>query len=184
MSTMTIAPELVPGFEGDNDLERGSRRHLRLVPVQPVTPRSVPSRHSDVVAHQAGDLRDCARNDTASGIHGPALVVVQGGRAGVARLRITRRGRLLLTCLVAAVIGIGLVLAVRATVAQAGSGSAPAWQAEVQQVTVLPGQTLWEIAATSVPGADPRDVVLEIRELNGLTDSRIFAGQELLVPVH
>jgi LysM repeat protein len=82
------------------------------------------------------------------------------------------------------VIGIGLVLAVRATVAQAGSGSAPAWQAEVQQVTVLPGQTLWEIAATSVPGADPRDVVLEIRELNGLTDSRIFAGQELLVPVH
>jgi LysM repeat protein len=52
-----------------------------------------------------------------------------------------------------------------------------------EQVKVHSGQTLWGIAAASAPAdADVRDVIIDIRELNGLETSAVFAGQQLTVP--
>jgi len=95
---------------------------------------------------------------------------------GAAHLRLTRRGRLVITLTVAVLLAVVAVVGARAAWA-----ASPAQAPATQSVTVLPGQTLWEIADASTAG-DPRDAVIEIRELNGLPDSQVFAGQVLLVP--
>lgn len=104
----------------------------------------------------------------------------RGGRtvdAPATPLRLTRRGRLLVTLLCSAV-----VLAVAVVGARVAWADSSAAALATTQVTVLPGQTLWEIASTADPSADPRDAVIEIRDLNGLPDSQVFAGQVLTVP--
>ncbi len=103
-----------------------------------------------------------------------------------AALRITRRGRLCLTLL--AVSGAVWLFASVAAPAVAGLVTAvqmpTATAVQTEQVTVLPGQTLWEIAEQARPSADPRDVVVDIKRLNDLPDSRVMAGQRLLLPAH
>jgi LysM repeat protein len=49
-------------------------------------------------------------------------------------------------------------------------------------VTVAPGETLWDIASSRYPGADPRQKVFEIEQLNGLSGPGIEAGQHLRLP--
>lgn len=107
------------------------------------------------------------------------LVAVEAPAATAApagSLRLTRRGRLAVTLTVALLLAVVAVVGARAAWATTAT-QPPA----TQSVTVLPGQTLWEIAGASTAG-DPRDAVIEIRELNGLPDSQVFAGQVLLVP--
>lgn len=100
-------------------------------------------------------------------------------------LRITRRGRLLVTLLVTLLVA-GAVAAAGGAVLGSGAGpvaAAPRGAAPVHEVTVLPGDTLWRIAAgVAGPGSDVRDVIAEIRELNGLATSGVVAGQQILVP--
>ncbi len=98
----------------------------------------------------------------------------------VGHLRLTRRGRLAITLVVAVLLAAVAVVGARA--AWAAPASAPASAPATATVTVLPGQTLWQIAGSAAPGSDPRDAILEIRELNGLTGSQVFAGQVLTVP--
>ena len=90
-------------------------------------------------------------------------------------LKLTRRGRLATTLLTAALLaGAGVVGA------QTALAGAAAPQTEV--VVVQPGDTLWSIAGTAVPGADPRDVIIDIQQLNGLSGSQVVMGQTLVVP--
>jgi nucleoid-associated protein YgaU len=49
-------------------------------------------------------------------------------------------------------------------------------------VVVQPGDTLWAIAATRYPDADPRERVEAIEQLNGLSGPRIEAGEVLRLP--
>ncbi len=51
-----------------------------------------------------------------------------------------------------------------------------------RNITVLPGETLWSIAQQSLPGVDPRDGILQIEKLNGLTSSQVPAGVVLRLP--
>jgi hypothetical protein len=94
-------------------------------------------------------------------------------------LRITRRGRLVLTlAFVAVLAALGIA---GGSQALAGSAAQPV---PVHAVTVLPGDTLWSIAEpVTPPGEDVRDVIAEIAELNGLESSAVYAGQRLTVPL-
>nr|WP_244857865.1 LysM peptidoglycan-binding domain-containing protein [Agromyces archimandritae] len=97
------------------------------------------------------------------------------------RLRLTRRGRAVFTGLAAA------PLAALAFVWMIASGGAiaevPGGAPEVRYVTVEPGASLWAIAETAAPDADPRVVVDEIVRLNGLDDVVLQAGQLLALPL-
>ena len=96
-------------------------------------------------------------------------------------LRLTRRGRLVVStsCLVVA-IGVALT---KPWGSSAGTTTAQAQGSTTARVTVAQGRTLWQIALSIAPTTDPRITVERIRELNGLPDSAIRAGQELLIPV-
>ena len=51
------------------------------------------------------------------------------------------------------------------------------------EYVVAAGDTLWAIAAGHVnPGEDVRVAIADIRDASGLTDSRIYPGQTLLIP--
>ncbi|XOQ51976.1 MAG: LysM domain-containing protein [Succiniclasticum sp.] len=53
-----------------------------------------------------------------------------------------------------------------------------------QAITVHTGDTLWTIASHwSRPDEDVREVIDRIRTANQLSDTRISAGQQLVVPV-
>jgi LysM repeat protein len=98
------------------------------------------------------------------------------------RLRLTRRGRVVLAVFAAVVVSlIGLAAA---NGARAGDSAAPAGTAghSMTRIVVQPGQTLWTIAMRADPQADPRQVVQEIIAANALRDGSIQAGQHLLVP--
>jgi len=95
-------------------------------------------------------------------------------------LHLTARGRAVLM-LLSAVFLLGVVLLSGAISAEAGTQSAgPA----TASIVVERGQSLWQIATRIAPGADPREVVTTIRELNGLGDTTIVAGQSIVVPVY
>ncbi|WP_251041802.1 LysM peptidoglycan-binding domain-containing protein [Arthrobacter sp. ISL-30] len=100
------------------------------------------------------------------------------------RLRLTRRGRLVFSC-------IPLMLLAVLVLSLSGFLNAPAKAADSIQdlertpavsVTVQPGESLWGIAAATAPDRDPRDVIAEIVELNNLSGGRVVPGQQLFVP--
>lgn len=104
------------------------------------------------------------------------------------RLRITERGRRVVTALVLAPVVTALVFIVLfAGVLTGGSANASTERneqaASFETVTVLPGDTLWSIAELVAPDADPRDVVRDIRRLNLLPAGVLDIGQVLAIPV-
>jgi hypothetical protein len=98
------------------------------------------------------------------------------------RLRLTRRGRIVLAVFAAVVMSlIGLAAA---NGMRGGAPAAPAGATghAMTRIVVQPGQTLWTIAAQADPRADPRQVVQQIIAANALRDGSVQAGQRLLVP--
>ena len=89
------------------------------------------------------------------------------------RLRLTRRGRLVVALLVAAVLA---VTAVAAAVQRAGATSEP------RVVTVQPGQTLWGIASRELPDLPVTSGIVELQLANSLSSSQIHVGQRLVIP--
>jgi hypothetical protein len=101
-------------------------------------------------------------------------------RSAQPRLRITRRGRALLTTLVSApLVAAGLLFALNGGPAVA---TGDAVTIPLQTITVETGQTLWGIAESAAPTADPREVIASIMELNRLSSADVFPGQELSLP--
>jgi hypothetical protein len=94
-----------------------------------------------------------------------------------APLRLTRRGRVVLTGLTALLItalGIGT-----GTAEAANSGSA---HAGMTLVTVRPGENLWSVAEKADPDADPRGIIAEVIGINKLPGTTIYPGEQLWVP--
>jgi hypothetical protein len=58
----------------------------------------------------------------------------------------------------------------------------PAGGQATSEIIVQPGQTLWSIAESAAPSADPRLVVQQIVAMNSLANENIAAGQHLRVP--
>ncbi len=95
-------------------------------------------------------------------------------------LRLTKRGRAVLMFLAATPIVIGVLL-----FALNGGGATASLDASnvaFEYVTVATGESLWQVAESLAPAADPRDVIAEIIQLNALESADVYAGQELAIP--
>ena len=121
-------------------------------------------------------------------LSGPVLsgpVVPAAGRAAGAaashRLRLTRRGRIVLAVLAVLVV-CGLFVAGASAAQASGPASAHGGPGAAERVVVQPGDTLWSIAQSAAPNADARTLVQEILQANRLTTANITAGQRLWVP--
>ena len=96
-------------------------------------------------------------------------------------LRLTKRGRAVFTTLAALPLVIAAFFyALNGGPATATMDVAPAESYEY--VTVVTGQSLWEVAGEIAPAADPRDVVAEILSFNGMSSAELFPGQRLALP--
>ncbi|MHA7263382.1 LysM peptidoglycan-binding domain-containing protein [Arthrobacter sp. TMN-37] len=134
-----------------------------------------------------GPLSAPAGSAAAGGLR--SLGATGGGRlpsqrdTDLPRLRLTRRGRVLLVGVPLVLLAASLVLLAASMTAPAKAGSDTAQPADTVSVNVAPGETLWSLAGEFAPDRDPRDVVSEIVELNGLGSSTVQAGQIVALPV-
>lgn len=103
------------------------------------------------------------------------------GRSVTTRLRLTARGRRLLAALAAAPVIAAIAVSLLAGGSAVASGESPEPVA-FETVTVLPGDTLWSIAADAAPGVDPRDVIDDIKSLNNLSSGMIQVGASIAIP--
>ena len=166
------------------------------VPAQPAP--AEPARH-----HTARDLPPCIHAVRGQATHGQAVraqavghqavrehtarsQLVHGqaprGAAAPAPLRLTRRGRIVVAAAAALLVTLLSVLVTGG--AWATSHSAPSRGADrsLTQVVVQPGQSLWSVAQTADPNADPQQVMQQIIDLNSLAGDVIQVGQRLWVP--
>lgn len=104
----------------------------------------------------------------------PAAVVVARKRA-----RLTRRGQLVLIALSAVV---ALAVAGLLMSRTGGTATEPSEPVGQRSIVVQPGQTLWSIAKDVAPGRDIREVIYEIRRINGLDSAMVRSGQTLELP--
>jgi len=113
----------------------------------------------------------------------PAAPVPGQGAPG-AEVRLTRRGRLVRFLATSAMVVLVGVLALGRLVGAPVRADASADPAALltQSVVVEQGDSLWIIAQRLAPQRDPREVIHEVRELNGLRSNLIQPGQVLLVP--
>lgn len=98
------------------------------------------------------------------------------------RLRLTVRGRRVLAAVASVPAVVALSLAILSGGGALASDVHTAPAPEFATVSVHPGDSLWTIAETIAPDADPRDVVDGIMRLNGLTSSALDVGQSLAIP--
>ena len=102
------------------------------------------------------------------------------GTAQAPRLRLTRRGRVVVGAMLAIPVGIALALsALSGSPAQAGSAGSTA---SFEHITVASGESLWDLAGWVAPDADPREVVSALIELNQLGSAEVQPGQRLAIP--
>lgn len=102
------------------------------------------------------------------------------GRVASSHLRLTRRGRFVITTLAAIPVAVGAFLfAVNGGMAAA---TGPGATTHFDYVTVQSGQSLWGIAEKVAPSADPRDVIADIVSLNQLQSAVVTPGQRIAIP--
>jgi len=98
-------------------------------------------------------------------------------------LRLTKRGRTVFTTLAALPLVIAaFVYALNGGAASASLESTVQPGVEYTYVTIAAGESLWAIAEDIAPTADPRDVVNDILEFNGMSSAELFPGQSLALP--
>lgn len=95
-------------------------------------------------------------------------------------LRLTRRGRRLVMLVSVLIFGAAVVAVGKEAVS--ALRDEPRYS-HTMTVQVGAGQSLWSIAEETNPGVDPRQVVEEIADLNGLRSAAdVIPGQHLVVP--
>ena len=105
-----------------------------------------------------------------------------GAQAPHPRLRLTRRGRLVLIALPSFLGAVLLLAFLSGLIAPAHAGDTAPSVTHAKQVTLQQGQSLWAVAAQYAPDRDPRVVIDEIVELNNLDSTRVVSGQQIEVP--
>lgn len=99
----------------------------------------------------------------------------------VPAVRLTRRGKAVIFAISLAIIAVLVVLFGSSSLAGDQAGALP----DTTTVKVMPGNTLWEIAADANPNGDIRATVDDILQLNSLPNaSALQMGSEIAVPVY
>jgi hypothetical protein len=93
-------------------------------------------------------------------------------------LRLTRRGRVVVTLLFLALVLVALTLFSGYSAATGTAGAPP----PTRDLVVAEGDTLWSIAARVAGPGEIREVVHEIQELNSMPDPALTEGQRIAVP--
>lgn len=100
----------------------------------------------------------------------------------IGRIRLTKRGRVVVSLLVASVVlAVLALLSLWAATGAQASSSEPG--VEFAHVIVQPGDSLWSVATSLAPEADTRDVIYDLVRLNHLDSSDVYVGQELAIPL-
>jgi hypothetical protein len=92
------------------------------------------------------------------------------------RLRLTRRGRVVVMGFCLAVISAAVAWLAPASRAADPPGAPPS-------AVVRPGDTLWSVAERHRPSGDAVAVIGEIKRLNGLDNAIVHPGQRLTLPM-
>lgn len=109
--------------------------------------------------------------------YSPAEGRTLADRLGLAGLRLTRRGRVVLVLLAM------LLLAPMVTWGATAVASSPGEPTEVRVHAVQPGETLWGFAQeVARPGEDVRHAVGRLQELNEMSTGTLRVGELLLLP--
>lgn len=93
-------------------------------------------------------------------------------------IRLTRRGRVVVFAS-AVVMAAGFMTFVGDLAGASNTGG----EAATGSYVVAPTDSLWSIAQQVAPGADTRETVERIKDLNGMRSAVVFTGQELVVPL-
>jgi hypothetical protein len=113
--------------------------------------------------------------------HTPFAARQYQARPSAPHVRLTRRGKAAVLSVAVAAISVLAIMFGPSSTATDDIGA----PAETTMVQVLPGHTLWEIAAAANPDGDIRSTVDEIIELNSLPNaSALQMGSEIAVPVY
>lgn len=94
-------------------------------------------------------------------------------------LRLTRRGRVVVTLLMLALVMVAATFFGGRSAASGESGT----PVRTRTVVVDQGDTMWGIAAQVAHGRDIREVIHDIEELNALPGPELVEGQRIAVPV-
>ena len=172
---LALVPAPRPGRAGQGE--------LRADNADPPAPRSAATRPA-TAALRAAPGQPGSRREAAPGRGSRAEKLASGDREA-APVRLTRRGRVVVTVLLAAAVTVvALLCASAAGRAQAAShgGTGRGGYQGMTQIVVQPGQTLWSLASAAEPAADTQVVVQQIIDANALGGTSLRAGQLLWVP--
>ena len=117
---------------------------------------------------------------------GVARSLEDGSRPVRTRVRLTRRGQVVVAGLITASMVLVAALAwlagtARADAAGGGVPSSAVYHS-LRSVVVLPGQSLWSIATKYDAGSDPSNVIQDMIDLNALSGTSVQPGQHLWLP--
>ena len=180
-------PRPGPATSGRRHRAAGQRtRHLTVVPAPQSSKAAPPRDHAEPPKARGSQTR--LLQATGSRVMPPEKVRPETAQARPVRtrVRLTRRGRIVVATLITA--GVVLVaalawLAGTARAEAAGSGSpASAVYHSLRPVVVQPGESLWTIATQADPAGDPRAVMQEIIDINALNGTSVQPGQRLWLP--
>lgn len=148
----------------------------RVVP-RAATPRRPPARGRSLAARPTATPALRRRGVGRRGVACPARLAPAVAGAGRAPPVALRSG--LVASLVAAAT---VMLAIGGGLDRTGPQAPPAIPADMAATRVGAGETIWDVARRVAPRSDQRAVAQRIRQLNGMVESAVVPGQQLLVP--
>jgi hypothetical protein len=147
-----------------------------VIPLRQYTP-TYGQAHGQAYAPSYGRAYAPAPGPVAVRTYTPAEARTLADRLGLAGLRLTRRGRVVLVLLAM------LLLAPMVTWGATAVASSPGEPTEVRVHAVQPGETLWGFAQeVAEPGEDVRHAVGRLQELNEMSTGALRVGELLLLP--
>ena len=138
---------------------------------------------SAVIVTTGFEPRQRARTETSPPGATHRVGVPEPSSAARTRLRLTRRGRVVLTTLAAIPVVVWAMVVVLGAGGAAADAERATERASLAYITVLDGDSLWSIAEAIAPEADPREIIADIIRINGLGDALVEPGQRLALPV-